>query len=124
MADPGSMRADTASARWRMPTKLTSITSRSGNFDPASPAQLNSASHRTSDALDGGRGGVGVAQVDRLVARHLDGRLLEVEDVHLGPEVAQVAHGGGTHARSTPAAHDDPTAFVPPRCCHVRLSFS
>ena len=124
MAAPGSMRADTSSARWRMPTRLTSMTSRSGNFDPGQPGAVEERVDRASDVLDGGRRGVGIAQVDRLVARHLHRRFLEVEHMDFGPQLAQMAHGGGTHARSAAAAHDDPAAFVTPRCCHLRPSFS
>ena len=62
--------------------------------------------------------GVGVAQVDDLVAGDLHRRVLEVEHVDLGAELGEPLDRGGAHAGSAAPAHDHPLAFVAERQCH------
>jgi hypothetical protein len=56
----------------------------------------------SADLVHGRIDGVGLAQVGLVEAGHLDRRLLQVQDVHVGPQFNQVVHHGGTHAGPTP----------------------
>ena len=79
------------------------------------PGQAGTVEQRVDpapDLLDRGRDRVRVAQVGRLVAHHLDGRLLQVEHVDLGTHLRQTLDRGGAHPGTTPAAHDDTLALV------------
>ena len=62
--------------------------------------------------------GVGVTQVDDLVAGDVHRRVLQVEDVDLGAELGQALDRGRAHPGTATAAHDHPLAFVAERQCH------
>src|SRR5262245_54730811 len=66
----------------------------------------------STDLLDRGGGRIGITEVGRLVARHVDRRLLQVEHVDLGAHLRQSLDRGGAHPGPTAAAHDDPLALV------------
>ena len=112
------MYGTTSEVRWRGAAKFTSIVSTSGNGGPGRPAALKRQSIRPPIVSIGGRDGVGIAQVDDLVAGDVDRRVLEVEDVDLGAELGEPLDRGRAHPGSAATAHDHPLAFVAERRCH------
>ena len=89
-----------------------------GERRPGEPGGVEEAVDPPTDLVDGGRGGVGIAQVDDLVAGDVDGRVLEVEHVDLGAEVGEPLDRGRAHPGSAATTHDHPLAFVAERRCH------
>ena len=118
MAPPSGMWPMTSSARWRMPTKFTSMVSTSENGGPGSPAQLNSASIRPPILSTAALVASGSRRSTTWWLATVHRWLLQVKHVHLGTEVHELSDRRRAHAAATPPAHDDPHPLIAPHRRH------